>query len=109
MRAITVFLVPLCFWLIDLCSASRMEGQASVLIFLQGALAHAAVPGGGLVHGAVSGWDSTIQKHDLRIILLYSSGIHPGTFHSAFCSLPRNWDLQPTSELRTSFVSWKQA
>lgn len=60
-----------------------------------------------VVHVAVTGRDSTIQKHGLRIIL-YSSGIHPGTFHSAFCSLHRNWDLQPTSELLISFVSWKQ-
>lgn len=62
-----------------------------------------------VVHVAVTGRDSIIQKHNLRIILLYSSGIHPGTFHSALCSLPRNWDLQPASELPTSFVCRKQA
>lgn len=105
-RGIPAFLVPLCFWVIDLCSASRAGWQASVLILLLGALAHAAVPGGSCGSCGCN-WEG--QHPPETRSQDYSSGIHPGTFPSAFCSLPRNWDLQPTSELLISFVSWKQA
>lgn len=83
-----------------------MGWQASVLILLLGALAHAAVPGGSCGSCGCN-WEG--QHHPEAWSQDYSSGIHPGTFHSVFCSLPRNWDLQPTSELLISFVSWKQS